>query len=219
MLVPVTVTDRNGKTIKGLQARDFKIVEDQTPQQIVSFTSEDAPCAVGLVLDVSGSMRYALGTTKYIAKAFIGTANPEDEFLLIAVATQPEMISGFTADTETLQKRIQYTRPGGMTSLIDAVYFGLNRMREARRPRRALLILTDGMDNNSRYSKGELMQAALEADVQIYTIIVDGIAYTSTNTIPFHPSLATKPIGQAQQGQGRSLLEELSDKTGGLHFR
>ncbi len=106
-----------------------------------------------------------------------------------------------------------------MTALIDTVYLGLNRMRKAKHPRRALLILSDGMDNYSRYSKGELMRVALEADVQIYTIIVgDGSGGSSTGGIPFRPSLIGKPIDQVRERQGPLLLEELSDKTGGLHF-
>jgi Ca-activated chloride channel family protein len=172
VLVPVAVTDRSGKTIEGLQAKDFNVLEDQVPQQIVSFTAEDAPCSVGLVLDVSGSMRNTLDSAKGVAHSFLQTANPEDEFLLLTVSTQPDTISGFTNDIADLEESIGRTSPAGMTALIDTVYLGLNRMRKANQPRRALLILSDGMDNYSRYSKGELMRVALEADVQIYTIIV-----------------------------------------------
>jgi Ca-activated chloride channel homolog len=220
VLVPVSVTDHNGKTIEGLRAKDFTILEDQVPQQIASFTAEDAPSSVGLVLDVSGSMRNSLDAAKSVAHSFFQTANPEDEFLLLTVSTQPEAISGFTTDIADLEESIGRTSPAGMTALIDTVYLGLNRMRKARQPRRALLILSDGMDNYSRYSKGELMRVALEADVQIYAIIVgDGSGGGSAAGIPFRPSLIGKPIDQARERQGPLLLEELSDKTGGLHFR
>ncbi len=219
VLVPVIVIDHNGKTVTGLHAQDFAIFDDQASQQIVSLTREDVPCSVGIVLDVSGSMKYALASATNIVKAFLGTANSEDEFLLFTVSTQPEAITTFTADTEALQESMQFVSPGGMTALIDTVFLALNRMRGARRSRRALLILSDGMDNSSRYTKRELMRAATEADVQIYTINVDGIAPTSSSTIPFHPGLAAKPIAHAQEGEGTALLEDLSDKTGGLHFR
>jgi Ca-activated chloride channel family protein len=220
VLIPVTVTDRNGKTIKGLRAEDFNILDDQTPQQIVSLATEDAPCSVGLVLDISGSMQNTLGSAKGVAQAFFRTANPDDEFLLLTVSTQPAATPGFTTDIADLEKNIEFAKPGGRTALIDTVYLGLNRMREARRPRRALLILSDGMDNQSRYSKSELMRVALEADVQIYTIIMDnGSAGGSGNTIPFRPSLVRKPSDRAQESQGPDLLETLSDRTGGLHFR
>jgi Ca-activated chloride channel homolog len=220
VLVPVTVTDHNGKTIEGLRAENFKVLEDQSPQQIVSFTAEDAPCSVGLVLDVSGSMRNALDTAKGVSHSFLQTANPEDEFLLLTVSTQPDTISGFTTDVADLEESIGRTSPGGMTALIDTVYLGLNSMRKARQPRRGLLILSDGMDNYSRYSKGELMRAALEANVQIYTIIVgNGSGGGSTGGAPFRPSLIAKPIDQAREHEGPNMLEELSEKTGGLHFR
>jgi Ca-activated chloride channel family protein len=220
VLIPVTVTDHNGKTIKGLRAEDFNIFDGQTPQQIVSVANEDAPCSVGLVLDISGSMQNALGAVKSVAHAFFGTANPDDEFLLLTVSTQPEVTPGFTTDIADLEKTIDFTRPGGRTALIDTVYLGLSRMRTARRPRRALLILSDGMDNQSRYSKSELMRVALEADVQIYTIIVANTSGGgSSDGVPFRPSLIRKPSDRAQEDQGPDLLEKLSDRTGGLHFR
>ena len=87
VLVPVTVTDHNGKTIEGLRAKNFNILEDQVPQPIVSFTAEDAPCSVGLVLDISGSMRNSLDAAKGVAQAFFEAANPQDEFLLLTVST------------------------------------------------------------------------------------------------------------------------------------
>jgi Ca-activated chloride channel family protein len=220
VLVPVTVTDRNGKTVEGLRAENFNVLEDQAPQQIVSFTAEDAPCSVGLVLDVSGSMRHALDTAKGVAHSFLQNANSADEFLLLTVSSQPEAVSGFTTDIADLDESIGRTSPGGMTALIDTVYLGLNSMRKARQPRRALLILSDGMDNYSRYSKGELMRAALEANVQIYTIIVgDGSGGGAIGGAPFRPSMIAKPIDQAREREGPNMLEELSEKTGGLHFR
>lgn len=220
VLVPVTVTDHEGKTIEGLRADDFNVLDDQRSQKIVSFSSDDAPCSVGLVLDISGSMQQSLSGTKEMAQAFFGSANPDDEFLLLTVSTQPAAISGFTADTATLEESIGFTKPGGLTALIDTVYLGLSRMREAQWPRRALLILSDGMDNHSRYSQSQLMRMALEADVQIYTIVIDnGSAAASTRTAPYRPSLITKPWDRAEEHQGPEMLEKLSDQTGGLHFR
>jgi Ca-activated chloride channel family protein len=218
VLVPVTVTDHYGKTIEGLRGENFTVLDDQAPQQIVSFSTDEAPSSVGLVLDVSGSMRDSLSVVKEVTRAFLGATNPEDEFLLLTVSTNPEPISGFTNDVAALQKRVELARSGGSTALIDTVYLGLTRMRQAKRPRRALLILSDGMDNNSRYSKSELMRVALEADVQIYTITTDGIPDA---TFPVRPAMVRKPwdSGSGQQNQGRSLLEDLADKTGGLHFR
>jgi VWFA-related protein len=220
VLVPVTVTDHYGKTIMGLQAKDFNIFDDQTPQQIVSFGTDDAPSSIGLVLDVSGSMRTTLGTVKESARTFVRMAGTKDEFLLLTVSTQPEAISGFTTDTEAVDEGIARARPGGFTALIDTVYLALNQMRKARNPQRALVIVSDGMENHSRYSKAELLRVALEADVQIYSIIIDNGAGggSPANTVPFRPISIMKPGDQAAARQGPNLLEELSEKTGGLYF-
>jgi Ca-activated chloride channel family protein len=124
-----------------------------------------------------------------------------------------------TSDVADVEENIALTRPGGFTALIDTVYLGLNQMRKARNPRRALVILSDGMENHSRYSKSELLRVALEADVQIYTIIIDnGAGSSSASAFPFRPSMIAKPGDQAAQRQGPNLLEELADKTGGLYF-
>jgi Ca-activated chloride channel family protein len=220
VLVPVTVVDRRGANVNGLEGKSFKVLDDNVPQKIVSFSVEDSPSSVGVVLDISGSMRNTLGAVKDILHAFLGTANMKDEFLLLTVSTQPASTPEFTTDIADLEERVGFTRPGGMTALIDTVYLGLSRMREARQPRRALLVLSDGIDNQSRHTQNELMRVALEADVQIYTIIVDnGPAAGATGTVPFRPSLITKPSDRGEERQGPEMLEKLSDRTGGLHFR
>jgi len=219
VLVPVTVTDQRAKTITGLRMQDFAIFDNGASQQIVSFTNDDAPCSIGLVLDISGSMRNALGAAKSVAHGFLKASNPEDEFLLLTVSTEPEETGRFSTDIEALEDNIENSRSEGMTALIDTVYLGLNRMSKAHQPRRAMLILSDGIDNFSRYSESELMRAALEADVQIYAIIMDsGSGGTVGGGAPFRPSLAAKPWDQARQRQGPLLLETLAEKTGGISF-
>jgi Ca-activated chloride channel homolog len=219
VLIPVNITDGDGKTLQGLRAQDFTIFDEKAPQQIASFSSEDAPCSVGLVFDTSGSMRYALSTTKRIAEVFLKASNPEDEFLMLTVSSVPEADSRFTTESEALAQDVQATRAGGMTALLDTVYLGLNRLHKATRPRRALLILSDGMDNQSRYSKRELMRLAFESDVQVYTILVDGIPGSSGGAALLVPSMVAKPGQQAAERQGPQTLQELSEKTGGLYLR
>lgn len=217
VLVPVSVTDRYAKTIEGLRQEDFAIFDNQVAQQIASFGVDDAPCSVGIVLDISGSMRRVLPAAKDLLEAFFGTANPADEFLLLTVSTQPAAAPRFSSDINEVEGNIGVTAPGGMTALLDTTYMALQRMKEAHHPRRALLILSDGIDNNSRHSQGELINLALEADTQVYTMIFDtGIG--GTNTVPFRPGLAGKPWDIARERQGPELLEKLSTKTGGLYF-
>lgn len=158
VLVPVSVTDNYGKTIVGLRAKDFNIFDDQKPQRIVSFANEDVACSVGMVLDVSGSMRNALGVAKDGAQSFVRAANPDDEFLLLTVSTLPSAEPRFTSDATAIAQNVGFTKPGGMTALIDTVYLGLNQMRKARHPQRALIIFSDGMDNHSQYSRNQLLR-------------------------------------------------------------
>jgi Ca-activated chloride channel homolog len=218
VLVPVTVTDRNARTVEGLRAEDFTILDNQISQRIVSFGIDDAPCSVGIVLDVSGSMQKTLLAAKDMLQAFLGTANPQDEFLLLTVSTQPATAPKFTTDIAELEEGVGLTRPAGLTALTDTIYLGLNRMREGRQPRRALLVLSDGMDNHSRYTQSELMSVALEADVQVYSMIFDTGLPSSPNGIPFRAGLASKPWDQAREREGPDSLEKLASKTGGLSF-
>lgn len=219
VLVPVTVTDHNGKTITGLGAPDFTVFDDKAPQHIVSVHNDDAPCSTAIVLDTSGSMRNALGTAKDAAQTFLESSNSQDEFLLLTVSTQPDTLSGFTNNIDALEQSVDAARSGGMTALIDTVYLGLGRMRQANQPRRALLVISDGVDNHSRYSKRKLLREAVEADVQIYAIILDdGLTGGPATRVPYRPSMIRKPIDQGQDNQWPRLLEELADKTGGLHF-
>jgi Ca-activated chloride channel family protein len=207
VLVPVTVMDHQGKTVGGLQRGNFTLFDEQMPQRIVSFAAEDSPSSVGLVLDISGSMRNTLPDLKAVLHDFLSLANPEDEFFLLTVSTKPGTVSGFTEDREALEAAAQWTRAGGGTALIDTIHLALTRMHDARRQRRALLVLSDGVDNYSRYSKAELLGMAVEADTQIYTIAID--------TAP----MSKKPIELAQERGGLILLADLAERTGGLTFR
>jgi len=206
VLVPVTVTDRRGASVTGLQRDQFQIFEDKAPQQIVSFSSEDVPSSVGLVLDVSGSMKGKLARAYGSTQKLFQVAHPDDEVFLVTFAQRPEMEAEFSSDFEALQKKLQLVKPEGWTSLIDAVYLALDRMRAARTARKALVIVSDGMDNHSRYSRSELMARAVEADVQIYTIAIHD------------PPRTKKPLEVAEQRQGLFLLQDLANLTGGLHF-
>jgi Ca-activated chloride channel family protein len=206
VLVPVTVVNRRGEIMSGLQPDSFTLLEDQVTQPIVSFTGEDVPCSVGLILDLSGSMREALGPAKGAARAFLETSNPDDDFFLLTVSDSPRMASGFTSDIGSLESRIRVSEAAGNTALIDTIYMGLDHMRASRKARRALLVVSDGMDNHSRYTQAELMRLALEADVQIYTIAID--------RIPRYK----KPIQVLEERRGLAMLQDLSERTGGLHF-
>ena len=194
VLVPVTVTDRNGATVNGLDRTKFTVFEDNVPRPIVAFNSEDAPSSVGLIFDISGSMRDRLNLAKTALRAFVEDSNPEDEAFLLTVSSRPEAYSDFTSDLEALASAAQFTRAGGSTALVDTIFVGLDRIRSASHTRRALLILSDGMDNHSRHSRSELMRRAVEADVQIYTIVIDSRVRTK------------KPIELEEENRGIAFM-------------
>ena len=206
VLVSAIVTDRKGVTVNGLTQDKFTILEDKVAQPILAFSREEAPCSVGVILDLSGSMRDKLPAATAAVRAFLKTANPEDEIFLMAVASRPESLLSFTDDIVTLGNSLRAARAEGSTALIDTVYLGLNRMRSARNARRALLIVSDGMDNNSRYSKAELLRTVQEQDVQIYTI---GIAERPA---------AKKAIQLTEEARGLALLDDLAGRSGGMSF-
>ncbi len=204
VLVPATVMDRKGAPVTGLSSQAFTVSQDNVRQTITSFGEEDAPVSVGIVFDASGSMRSVLGQAKNVIRAFLDASNPGDEALLDTVSTRPEAGYGFTRDVSGLLEHTIFTGAGGSTALVDTIYSALLQTRQAHHPRRALLIVSDGMDNHSRYSKSELMAAAVEADLQIYSISV------------YDPPRNKKPIELREERNGISFLEELTRKTGGV---
>jgi len=206
VLVPVTVTDWKGATVTGLERKHFKLMQDNVPKSIVSFAQQDVSCSVGVIVDTSGSRYRQLEAVKTAVRAFVETAAPRDEASLMSVSSQPKIEARFTEDPVEIRNSLRMVRPGGSMALVDTLYLALNKMHSAHNPRRALLIVSDGMDNRSRYSKGDLMRMAMEADVQIYTISI-GV-----------PARYKKQIQVREQPDGLTLLEDLADKTGGLHY-
>jgi len=206
VLLPVVVTNRGGAVVNGLPASSFTVLEDNAARPIVSFGSEDVPCSVGVIVDISGSMAGKTGLAADAMRAFFDTSNPEDEAFLLTVSTRPDTLSGFTNNFGNLQMQLSMARPGGATALVDTIQLALARLRGAHHSRRALLIISDGMDNHSRYSEAELLRLAEEADVQIYTIGME-------------PSTANKKaIELTEERNGLSFLSHLADRSGGLSF-
>lgn len=202
VLVPVTVTDPMNRLVTGLEEQDFKVYENNGEQKIKSFASEDAPVSIGVIFDLSGSMTSKLIRAKESILQFIKTANPQDEFFVIGFNDRPELIEDFTSSPEEIQARLATVRSGHRTALLDAIYYGVAKMKDARHERKALLVVSDGGDNRSRYTEGEVKSQVRESDVEIYSMgIFD--AYAAT------PEERTGPL----------LLNELCEETGGRMFR
>jgi len=204
VLVPVMVTDRRDRLITGLEKEHFKLFEDKVEQVITHFASEDAPVSIGLVFDCSGSMGPKLQKSRAAVSEFLRTANSEDEFSLVLFNDHAQLAIPFTDRMEEIQNRMLFTESKGRTALLDAIYLSLHEMRHARYARKAILIISDGGDNCSRYSYREVKEYVREADVQIYSI---GIL---------------EPYGirgrTPEELSGPALLDEVAQETGGRLF-
>ena len=169
-LVNVTVTDPYGRLVTGLEQNNFRVFEDNTEQEVVRFSSEDVPISIGVIFDMSGSMADKFEKSRLAAVQFFKTANPQDEFCLVDFNDRAQLASPFTPSVEELQDRLMYSSAHGQTALFDGIYLGLSQMKGAQNPKKALLIISDGGDNHSRYSETDVHKYLKEADVQLYAI-------------------------------------------------
>jgi Ca-activated chloride channel family protein len=189
------------RLVTGLDKENFALFEGKDQQDIRHFSSEDAPVSLGVIFDMSGSMNSKIDRAREAVVEFFKTANPQDEFFMIAFADKPEEISDFTQSIEDIQGKLVYTVPKGRTALLDAIYLGVSKMRQAKYPKRALLVISDGGDNHSRYTEGEIRSVVKEADLLLYAIgIYD--RYMST----------------PEEQLGPTLLSDLTELTGGRAF-
>lgn len=202
--VNVTVTDPLNRFVTGLEKEHFRLFEDKVEQVIAQFSAEDAPLSVGIVFDTSGSMGSKLQKSREAVAQFFKTANPEDEFYLIEFNDRPQIVVPFTTNTDEVQNQLTFTQSKGRTALLDGIYMAMNTMKKAHNPRKAILIISDGGDNSSRYTESEIKNAVREADVQVYAI---GI---------FEPMGSRGRTAEEMAGPG--LLSEIAEQTGGRHF-
>jgi Ca-activated chloride channel homolog len=201
VLVPVTVTDPMNRLVTGLERENFTLVEGDRAQQIQHFSSEDAPISLGVIFDVSGSMGDKIEKAREAVVEFFKTANPQDEFFMITFSDRPELLADFTKSIEDIQGRLVYTVPKGRTALLDAIYMGMAKMRDAQNQKKALLVISDGGDNRSRYTESEIKSMVKEADVQIYCI-----------------GIFDRDFRTPEERYGPTMLGEISDVTGGRTF-
>jgi VWFA-related protein len=204
VLINVTVTDPMNRFVTGLEKEHFQVKEDKAEQTVTQFGAEDAPLSMGIVFDASGSMGYKMSKAREAVAQFFKTANPEDEFFLAQFNDRPQMATGFTSSLEEIQNELTFTESGGRTALLDAIYLALNKMKEAKNTKKALLVISDGGDNSSRYTEREIKRLVKESDVQIYAI---GI---------FEPASARGRTPEELAGPG--LLTEVAETTGGRQF-
>jgi Ca-activated chloride channel family protein len=204
VLVPAIVTDPLNRFVLGLQKQDFHLFEDGAEQTIVHISGEDAPLSVGLVFDTSGSMGDKLRTSRQAALRFLTTMNSQDEAFLIQFSDHAELKVDFTNQSEEIQNSLATVEPGGLTAMLDAAELALRQMKKAKNPRKAILIISDGGDNSSKYTAAQIESLVREADVQVYAM---GI---------FEPSII--PALSKEEVSGPRLLSQLAEQTGGRAF-
>jgi len=202
-LVNVTVTDPYNRLVTGLEQDNFRIFEDGLEQEVTHFSSEDVPVSIGVVLDLSGSMANKIDKTRVAALQFFKTANPRDEFFVVSFNERAQLTSPFTTSIEDLETRLLFTAAHGRTALMDALYLGLSQMRGARNQKKALLVISDGGDNHSRYSERDIRNFVREADTQIYAI---GL---------YDPEGTRATV---EEVNGPELLREVTEHSGGRTF-
>ena len=198
VLIPVTVSDTLNHPVTSLGRHNFELFEAGEQQNIRYFSAEDAPISIGVLLDLSLSMKNKIDVAREALTEFFRTSNPQDDYFVLTFADRPELLADTTQSVGTLQSRLALATPNGNTALLDAIYLGIAKLQKAKYPRRALLIISDGGDNHSRYGPREIRSLVQEADVEIYAIgIFDSVFKTY------------------EEWAGQRLLTEITEITGG----
>ncbi len=199
----LTVTDLYGRYVSGLKKDAFKVFDNNQEQEITFFSDADAPVSIGILFDVSSSMSgEKIGKARKALARFINTSHPSDEYFLIAFNSRAQLLLDRTRDGESVLQKLTLVQPKNNTALYDACYLGIEKVTSGTRQKKALLIISDGQDNASRYNFGEVRRLLKESDVTVYAVgILDGRDSASADGL-----------------QGQAFLDELTSVTGGKAF-
>ncbi len=170
VVVHTTVLDKNGHFVSGLKKDNFKLFEDGIAQNVTTFSQEDVPISMGIVLDTSGSMRSKIELITKAALAFIRASNPEDQVFLVGFNDQVELLEDYTSDLDTISDALENVVVTGGTALYDAIYLGVQKAQNGVKPKKAIVVITDGEDRDSYYKLDELVAKVQESDVAIYCV-------------------------------------------------
>lgn len=198
-----TVTDKHGRFVTDLGRSDFEVFENKKPQSILEFTAEsDLPLRLGILIDTSNSIRDRFHFQQEAATNFINSVMREqDKAVVVSFDTSAELVTDLTSDTHRLENAVRNLRPGGGTALYDAIYFACRDKLMQDQPlykfRRAMVILSDGEDNESRFSRDQALEMAQRADTVIYTISTN-ISHIET--------------------EGDKVMRYFAEQTGGVAF-
>ena len=192
----VTVTDTYGRYVSGLTKNAFTLLDQKVPQEITFFSDEDSPVSVGVIFDVSGSMSgEKVRKAREALSKFIQTSHNSDEYFLIGFNSRAQLLLDKTRDGNAVLDKLMFVETRNNTALYDACYLGVEKVQRGAHPKRALLLISDGQDNNSRYTLNELRRLLKESDVVLY-----GIGILSGND-------ASSALGM----EGQGILDELAN--------
>lgn len=198
-----SVVDKDNHPITALTREDFEIYEDKIKQKIEYFSDVDAPASIGIIFDASASMETKVAKARGAVKSFIATSHPDDDFFLVTFNRQAKLIADF-ADGDEVLRKMATIKPDGDTALYDAVYLGLEKLKEARHKKRVLIVISDGQDNCSRYNLRELTRQIKENETIIYAFSIAEVMGSN--------------CGQLCQMYSRRAMEDIADVTGGKAF-
>ena len=192
--ITVTVSDSLGRFVTGLQQRQFQVYDDGVKQEIAHFSDDDAPLTLGIIYDVSGSMSDLTSRSFQALRRLFDTSHQDDEYFIVAFNDRAQLVQDFTTSPDDIMSRVVFVKAKGSTALFDGVYLGLEKAKQGRHRKKALLIISDGEENSSRYSGRELREMLKESDVPVYS------------------------IGVSQFYAGIGVLQSLSGWSGGMTF-
>ena len=195
VLVRVTVTDPLNRYVVGLDREHFRVFENKVEQAISHFSNDKSPISVGVILDTSGSMGDNILSARTSVMRFLDQGDSRDEYFLLGFSDRSKLIQDFTSSGENIQNQVSIATPKGRTALYDAIYLGLEKMSGAKNEKKALIVITDGEDNTSRYTFREVKDFVKESETQIYVIGERG-----------------------ELGYGRGIINEIVRLTGGRAF-
>jgi VWFA-related protein len=209
VVIHTSITDKNGMFVTGLKKEDFRLFEDNVAQSIQSFSQEDVPISLGIVIDTSGSMRSKIDKVNRAALAFIKASNPDDEEFLIGFNSEVELLEDFTSDIDMISDTLNNTIVTGGTALYDAIYLAVQKAQTGSKPKKAIILITDGEDKDSYYKLDEIVAKVQESDVQIFSI-------GFTNAIPEKGLFGRWSKSEPEKAQ--DALKRISDETGARAF-
>lgn len=198
VLVPVTVVDAANRPVTSLEKQNFSLYEAGEPQTLQYFSTEDSPISVGILLDLSSSMTDKIDTARQALRQFFDNSNTQDDYFVIGFADRPALLADSSHSPQSIESKVALAVPYGHTALLDSIYMGLAKLRNARYKRRALVIISDGGDNHSRYTAREIRELVQEADVEIYAL-----------------GIFSRVFKTYEEWAGKRLLTEISEATGG----